>query len=332
MMRQILLTSRPSGMVTESNFLLIDSLLPQPGDGEVLVRTLYLSVDPYMRGRMNDRKSYVPPFELNKPMVGGGVGEVVESKSSQFKNGDVVFGFLEWADYCVVSAKTLYPVHPNMQPVSTSLGVLGMPGLTAYFGLLDIGKPKEGETVVISGAAGAVGTVVGQIAKIKGCRVLGIAGSDEKINYITKELGFDAGINYKTQHVGKALDEACPKGVDIYFDNVGGDVTDEVLMRINRFARVVLCGQIAMYNLEKLDTGPRNLFLFLINSALLKGFIVRDYEPRYAEGLMQLLHWHKEGKLKHRETIVEGLENAPKALIGLFKGENTGKQIVKIRL
>jgi NADPH-dependent curcumin reductase CurA len=329
--RQIHLVSRPEGMPEASNFKLVETEIPKPEDGKVLVRTLYLSVDPYMRGRMRDAKSYAPPFRLNEPLTGGVVGEVVESRNPHFTAGEIVAGVLDWADYSVSSGNHLQKVDPSLAPISTALGVLGMPGLTAYFGLLDIGRPKEGETVVVSGAAGAVGMTVGQIAKLKGCRVVGIAGSEEKIRYLTEELGFDAGINYKTaENLRKALSEACPDGVDVYFDNVGGAVTDAVLLRINRGARIVLCGQIALYNQETPDVGPRNLTQLLIHSALMKGFIVSDYADRFPEGIARLAEWFRNGKLKYKETVVEGLENAPKAFIGLFHGENIGKQIVRV--
>jgi NADPH-dependent curcumin reductase CurA len=280
---------------------------------------------------MNDRRSYVAPFQLNEVLTGGIVGEVVESKSNNFVEGNFVAGNLGWQDYSIADEKEVRKINPEIAPVSTALGVLGMPGLTAYFGLLDIGKPRQGETVVVSGAAGAVGTIVGQIAKIHGCRVVGIAGSNKKTIYLVDELGFDTAINYKAvPHLRKALKEACPKGVDIYFDNVGGDISDAVISLINNNARIPLCGQISLYNEIQIPTGPRLQPRLLTFSALMKGFIVHNYADRFDEGIRQLADWLKEKKLKYAENVVEGLENAPKAFIGLFAGENLGKQIVKV--
>ncbi len=331
MNRQILLVKRPIGIPDESCFKLVTSAMIQPMNGQVLLRTRFLSVDPYMRGRMNDRKSYVPAFQLNEVLNGGVVGEVIESKSNNFVKGDFVVGNLGWQDYSIAGEKEMRKINLEIAPVSTALGLLGMPGLTAYFGLLDIGKPKQDETVVVSGAAGAVGTIVGQIARIHGCRVVGIAGSDKKIRYLIDELGFDAAINYRTvPNLRKALKEACPYGVDIYFDNVGGDISDAVISLINNNARIPLCGQISLYNETKIPTGPRIQPQLLTHSALMKGFLVHNYSDRFEEGIRQLAGWMKEKKLKYVETIVEGLENAPKAFIGLFAGENLGKQIVKV--
>ena len=332
----ILLASRPTGMPTEENFKLVDAEIAEPKDGEILVRTLYLSVDPYMRGRMSDRKSYVAPFSLNEVVTGGAVGEVVASHSDAYQVGDLVTGHLGWQLYSLLNsdqakAAALRKIDPKLAPVTTALGILGMPGLTAYFGFLDIGNPKEGETVVVSGAAGAVGTVVCQIAKLKGCRVVGIAGSDNKNEYLITELGVDAAINYKTSpNFSQALNEACPNGVDVYFDNVGGEVSDAVMTLINSRARIIICGQIALYNLEKPDVGPRVQPYVLIKSALMQGFIITDYEERFGEGVARLGQWLAEGKLKYAENIVEGFENTPKAFLGLFSGENLGKQLVRV--
>lgn len=317
-------------MPAPENFELADSEVPSVNEGEVLVRTTYISVDPYLRGRMRPGKSYVPPFEVGEVISSGLVGEVVESGTPQFEKGDIVTGMMGWRLYNVLKAAELRKIDPRMAPVSTALGVLGMPGLTAYFGLLDIGQPKEGETVVASGAAGAVGMTVCQIAKIKGCRTVGIAGSEEKNRYLRDELGVDATVNYKDADVANELREACPKGVDVYFDNVGGPVSDAILPLLNHGARIVICGQISLYNLEKLDVGPRPQAALLVNSALMKGFIITDYAPRFVEGVMQLAQWLGTGKLKYAETVVEGFENTPKAFIGLFSGENLGKQIVKV--
>lgn len=317
-------------MPTTDNFRLEDTETPEPKEGEVLLRTLYLSVDPYMRGRMNDRKSYVPPFALNEVITGGVVAEVIESRATNFQAGDIVTGMLGWRLLSTAKAEELRKVDPRLAPITTALGVLGMPGLTAYFGLLDICKPQPGETVVVSGAAGAVGTTVCQIARIKGCRVVGIAGSDEKNAYLKNELHVDATINYKTSNVRDALAAACPAGVDVYFDNVGGEVSDAVLLLINKGARISICGQISMYNLERMDVGLRPQPLLLVKSAMMKGFIVTDYAPRFAEGVMQLGKWLAEGKLKYVENIIQGFENTPRAFLGLFAGENLGKQLVKV--
>ena len=329
--RQILFVKRPTGKPDESCFKLVTSEIPRPTNGHVLLRTRFLSVDPYMRGRMNDRRSYVAPFQLNEVLTGGIVGEVVESKSNYLVKGNFVVGNLGWQDYSIASEKEVRKIEPEIAPVSTALGVLGMPGLTAYFGLLDIGQPKQGETVVVSGAAGAVGTIVGQIARIYGCRVIGIAGSDRKTIYLVDELGFDAAINYRTApNLRTALKEACPNGVDIYFDNVGGVISDTVISLINKYARIPLCGQISLYNDEQVSMGPRLQPRLLTFSAIMQGFIVHNYENRFDEGICQLADWLKEKKLKYAENIVEGLENAPTAFIGLFAGDNLGKQIVKV--
>jgi NADPH-dependent curcumin reductase CurA len=329
--RQILLVSRPKGMPEKDNFMFKEAPIPQIGPDQVLIRTLYLSVDPYMRGRMSDRKSYIPPFPLNEVITGGIVGEVIESRSDELSEGDIVIGNLGWQEYNAADAAKVRKIDPELAPITTALGVLGMPGLTAYFGLLDIGQPKAGETVVVSGAAGAVGMTVGQIAKIKGARVVGIAGSEEKIKYLKEELDFDAAINYKTtENIKQALSEACPNGVDVYFDNVGGEISDAVLSLLNHGARIPLCGQIALYNLEKPDMGPRIQSQLLINSALMKGFIVSDYAKQFKEGIVELSKWVQEGKIKYTENIVEGFDNTIDAFLGLFTGENLGKQIVKV--
>jgi len=328
--KEIRFASRPAGMPTLDNFKIVDAEVQQLKDGEVSVRTLYISVDPYLRGRMREGRSYVPPFEVGQVIVSGVVGEVIESRAPDFAPGDVVTGMLGWRLYNVAKAPELRKVDSRVAPITTALGVLGVPGLSAYFGLLDIGKPKERETVVVSGAAGAVGMTVCQIAKIKGCRAVGIAGSDEKNQYLTAELGVDAAINYKGPEMRQALKDACPKGVDVYFDNVGGEISDAVLPLINQGARIVLCGQISLYNLDKPDVGPRPQPALLVNRASMTGFIITDYAARFAEGVMNLAQWLGAGKLKYAETVVEGFENTPNAFIGLFSGENLGKQIVKV--
>ncbi|KGP71166.1 NADP-dependent oxidoreductase [Pontibacillus yanchengensis] len=328
---QIVLASRPEGMPTHENFTYetIDTKPPQKG--EVVVKSLYISVDPYMRGRMSDQKSYVEPFQLNEVISGGVVGEVIESQDSDFEVGDKVFGMLGWRRFNVVPSSQVRKVDGKQAPLSAYLSVLGLTGLTAYFGLLDIGQPKEGETVVVSGAAGAVGMVVGQIAKIKGAHVVGIAGSDEKVRYLVEGLGFDAAINYKTvDDVQEALAGLCPQGVDVYFDNVGGEISDAVLNLLNSFARVPLCGAISSYNRTDADLGPRVQTKLLKARAGIQAFIVGDYAERFSEGAKELAKWLAEGKLKNEETIIDGFENIPEAFFGLFQGENLGKQLVKV--
>jgi leukotriene B4 12-hydroxydehydrogenase/15-oxo-prostaglandin 13-reductase len=329
--RQITLAARPKGFPKESDFKLVNSAIPTIGDGQVLVRTIYLSVDPYMRGRISGIASYAAPVNIGDVMVGGAVGRVVESHDSKFGKGEIVEGFLGWQDYAAVAGKDLRKIDPALAPISTAVGVLGMPGLTAYFGLLDICHPKAGETVVVSGAAGAVGSLVGQIAGIIGCRVVGIAGEDRKVDYVTRELGFDAAFNYKkTEDYYEKLKELCPNGIDVYFDNVGGAITDAVLRLINTRARISLCGQISQYNLEKPEMGPRLLGMLLVRQAKMEGFLVFQFADKYVEGLTQMAKWIREGKLKYKETITLGLENAPAAFIGMLHGENLGKQLVKV--
>ena len=331
MNRQITLAARPTGFPKETDFKLVEAPMPMPGQGEFVTRALYISVDPYMLGRMNEGPSYAAPVKLGEVMTGGVVGRIVESRHPQFQAGETVVGLFGWQDYAVSDGKGVMKVDPNLAPISTALGVLGMPGLTAYFGLLDIAQPKAGDTVVVSGAAGAVGSIAGQIAKIKGCRVVGVAGSDDKIAYVVNELGFDAGFNYKTTPDYPAkLRELCPHGIDCYFDNVGGALTDAVLRLINVHARIAICGQISQYNLEKPEMGPRLLSMLLIRQARAEGFLVFQFADRYGEGLRQLAEWLRQGKLKYREQIVEGLENAPRAFMGMLRGENTGKQLVKV--
>ncbi|GGK59227.1 NADP-dependent oxidoreductase [Rufibacter glacialis] len=328
---QIVLASRPKGTPNQENFRFENITLPTLQAGEVRLEPLYISVDPYMRGRMNDAKSYTPPFQVGAPLEGGVVAKVVESKSEALASGDVVLGALPWATQAIAEAKKLQKIDTNLAPASYYLGILGMPGLTAYFGLLDIGQPKEGETVVVSGAAGAVGMVVGQIAKLKGCRVVGLAGSDEKAELLQKEFGYDAVINYKTtQNLRTDLKAACPNGVDVYFDNVGGEITDAVISLINFHARLIICGQIAHYNDQQPQQGPRFLPLVLTRSALIKGFIVSNYHARFPEAMQQLGTWVKEGKLKYQETIIDGFEQLPEAFLGLFTGQNQGKMLVKV--
>jgi NADPH:quinone reductase len=329
--RQIVLANRPKGMPDEETFHFIEQDTKELEEGEVLLRTLYVSVDPYMRGRMQDAESYIEPFQLGKVIAGGSIGEVIESKSENFQQGDIAIGMFGWQTHYVAKEKEIRKIDPSLAPITTHLGILGMTGLTAYFGLLDIGKPKEGETVVVSGAAGAVGSVVGQIAKIKGARVVGIAGSEDKISFLKDQLQFDEAVNYKTAaDLKEAIGQACPDGVDVYFDNVGGEVTDAVLTKLNRYARIPVCGAISSYNLESVDLGPRVQTTLIKKSALMQGFTVGNFSNRFHEGATQLGKWLQEGKLKYQETIDEGFENIPNAFLDLFKGNNTGKLLVKV--
>jgi NADPH:quinone reductase len=328
--KQIVLHTRPQGKPKLSNFETKEIELQVLNKDELLLKGLYYSVDPYMRGRMNDAKSYVEAFSINAPIEGGVVAEVVESKSDKYDIGDVVLGMLPWQENMVRNAATVQKVDKNAAHKSYYLSVLGMPGLTAYFGLLHICKPIKGETVLVSGAAGAVGIVVGQLAKIHGCRVIGIAGSDEKANALKKEFGYDEVINYKTStDIKKDIANLCPKGVDVYFDNVGGEISDAVIANINFNARIALCGQISLYNTTEVPMGPRLQPMLLTRSVLMQGFIVGNFKDSFAEGSKQLSQWINEGKLKYTETIEKGFDNLPKALMGLFEGENMGKMIVE---
>ncbi len=329
--RQIRLAKRPHGLPDKETFAFTEEPIAEISEGEVLVKTLYVSVDPYMRGRMIDAKSYSAPFPLNEVIEGGVVGEVVESKSSTFQTGDKIVGALGWQEYSVANEKMIRKIDPDVAPITTSLGILGMTGLTAYFGLLDIANPQPGETVVVSGAAGAVGSAVGQIAKIKGARVVGIAGTDEKVQYLKETLGFDEAINYKTTtDIRKDLENACPDGVDVYFDNVGGEISDAVMQLLNQFARIPVCGAISTYNNTEVDLGPRVQGTLIKTSSLMKGFIVGDYSARFPEGAKDLGKWVQEGKLKYEESIIDGFDQIPDAFLGLFKGTNVGKQLVKV--
>lgn len=331
MNRQILLAKRPVGVPDSSTFNMIETVIPVPKENEVLIRSHYLSVDPYMRGRMNNIKSYAKPFQIGEPLTGDSIGEVIVSKHSGFATGELVIGTFDWADFSIVKGSELQKIHPTGAPITSHLHVTGMTGLTAYFGLLDIGKPLPGETVVVSGAAGAVGMVVGQIAKIKECRVVGIAGSDEKGNFLKDELGFDEVINYKNGEILQKLRNSCPNGIDIYYDNVGGEISDAAISLLNFHGRVPLCGQISALNSENTEKGPRLFTHIIRRSILLKGFIFSDYKEQFEEGRKVLAQWLNEGKIKYKENIVLGLENAPDAFFGLFRGENLGKQLVKIK-
>jgi len=331
MTRQILLKSRPVGVPSVDNFSIREIELPQLASGQVRMTTHTMSVDPYMRGRMNDSPSYVAPFQVGEPIFGGGIGLITESRADGFEVGNYVMGFLPWQEELVMDAPGLRVVDETIAPLSYFLGILGMPGLTAYFGLLEIGKLNQGETVVISGAAGAVGIVAGQLAKIQGCRVVGIAGDDNKINYLRDELHFDVAINYKsTSDLEAAVTAACPSGVDVYFDNVGGAIGDAVISQINKFARIIICGQISLYNATSQPVGPRVQDILLKKSALMQGFIIGNYSERFPEGLSALAQLVSNGKLKYINTTYHGFEKLPEAFIALFEGKNLGKLIVEI--
>jgi NADPH-dependent curcumin reductase len=326
--RQIRLKKRPTGMPTLDDFETIASPRPTPGDGEVLRRTIYLSLDPYMRGRMSDAKSYAKPVNLGDVMVGHTVSQVVQSGHPDFREGDAVAGYDGWQEYAVSNGRDLRKLDRSV-PISTAIGVLGMPGMTAYVGLLDIGQPKPGETVVVSAASGAVGSIVGQLAKIKGCRAVGVAGSAEKCRYVVDGLGFDACVNYKTDDLVNALGDACPKGIDVYFENVGGAVFAAVLRLLNTFARIPLCGTISDYNATKNAPGP-NLRPLLVNRAVIRGFIISDHADRFPAFIQEMVPLVREGRIKYREDIVDGLDAAPSVLIGLFEGRNFGKALVRV--
>lgn len=329
--RTINLKSRPKGTPKLSDFDFTTSEVKELQKGEVLLRTTYVSVDPYLRGRMSDAKSYIKPFELNKPIVSGIIAEVIDSKSDNFSVGDFVSGVLEWKETQVAKEDSLKKVDPSQAPLSAYLGILGMTGLTAYLGLTEIGKPKEGETLVVSGAAGAVGSIVGQIGKILGLHVVGIAGTDEKVDMIKSDFGFDEGINYNTtENMTQAIAKACPDGVDVYFDNVGGEISEAVLFNINKFSRTVNCGAISVYNDTEL---PKSISVqpFLIkNSSSMQGFVIFDYVDKHPAGIKQLAKWLQEGKLEYTETIQEGFETIPQAFLDLFEGKNKGKMVVKL--
>jgi NADPH-dependent curcumin reductase CurA len=332
MNRQWLLRSRPQGMVSPENFELREAEVPEPGEGEALVRNLYLSLDPAMRGWMSDAPSYVPPVGIGEVMRGGCVARVERSRAAGLKEGALVAGMFGWQDYAIAGADDRMPPTPLPEgvPPTLALSALGMTALTAYWGLKEIGKPQPGETVAISGAAGATGSVVGQIAKIRGCRVVGIAGGPEKCAWLTDELGFDGAIDYHTEKVAARLRELCPQGIDVFWDNVGGAILEAALANLAMHARVVLCGAISQYNAETPPGGPRNYMNLLVRRSRMEGFLVFDYASRNAEAMAELVPWVTEGRIRHREDVREGLENAPQALVSLFDGSNTGKLLVKI--
>jgi NADPH-dependent curcumin reductase CurA len=329
--RQIVLSSRPVGLPTSENFSFEEKDLSNLNDDEVLLKPWYFSVDPYMRGRMNNTKSYIPPYEINEPIAGGSIARVVKSRSDIFAEGDIVVGALPWSTYCIEKSENLRKIDSKFDRPTYNLGILGMPGLTAYFGIMEIGKPKKGETIVISCAAGAVGIVAGQIAKIQGSVVIGITGSDEKCKLLKDEFGYDAAVNYKTSDdLEKEIAAACPNGVDVYFDNVGGEITNAVISNLNVHSRIIVCGQISQYNNSEVFLVPSILPKLLSKSIMAQGFIVGNYRVRFGEGFAHLNQWVNEGKLKHKETIVRGFDKLPDAFIGLFSGQNQGKMIVEI--
>jgi NADPH-dependent curcumin reductase CurA len=327
-MRQILLRRRPVGLPAPDDFEIVEAAVPTVADGDVLRRTIYLSLDPYMRGRMSDEPSYAASVDIGQPMVGHTVSQVIESRHPGFAAGDFVTGYDGWRDLAVSTGSDLRKLDPSL-PISTAIGVLGMPGMTAYVGLLDIGQPKPGETVVVSAASGAVGSVVGQLARIKGCRAIGVAGSPEKCAHVVDELRFDACVNYKSSTFRADLAAACPRGIDVYFENVGGAVQAAVFTLLNQNARIPLCGLIADYNATEAPRGP-SLRPLLVKRALIKGFIVRDHPDRAADFQRDCAAWVRSGQIKYREDIVNGLEHAPAAFLKLFDGSNFGKLLVRV--
>jgi len=327
--REIRLARRPEGLPGLDDFELVETDVAEPADGQLLIRNAFVSVDPYMRGRMRDVPSYTPPYRLGEVMSGGAVGKVVESRIPRFSAGDWVLHYLGWREWALSGERGLTQVDPSLAPVSAYLGVLGMPGLTAYVGLFDIGRPRDGETVLVSGAAGAVGSAAGQMAKIAGCRVVGSAGSTEKVAWL-QELGFDEAFDYRERPVRDALRDAAPDGIDVYFDNVGGDHLEAAIGALRPFGRVVACGAISRYNDEAARPGPRNLAMLFTKRLRLEGFIVSDHADRAADFLRDAAGWVADGRLRWRETVVEGIENAPTAFLGLLRGDNIGKMVVKV--
>lgn len=328
--RQFVLAQRPQGAIDQDTFRYQETPLGEPGPGQVLVRNMYLSLDPAMRGWLNDAKSYIPPVGIGEVMRALGVGQVVASNNPAFVVGDHVNGALGVQDYFLGEPRGFYKVDANRAPLPLYLSALGMTGMTAYFGLLDVGLPKAGETVVVSAAAGAVGSVVGQIAKIKGCNVIGIAGGEDKCRYLVQELGFDGAVDYKNEDLALGLKRCCPNGIDVFFDNVGGDILDACLARLAPKARIVICGAISQYNNRQAVKGPANYLSLLVNRARMEGMVVMDYASRFPEAMREMAGWLAEGKLKSKEDIVEGLQTFPQTVLKLFSGENFGKLILKL--
>jgi NADPH-dependent curcumin reductase CurA len=328
---QVRLAARPVGLPKRSDWQFTEEAVPEPKDGEFLVQVQYLSLDPAMRGWMNEGKSYIRPVAIGEVMRAGGAGKVIRSRHPTFREGDVVAGGFGVQEYALSDGKGVNKVDTRLVPLTTYLGTLGMPGMTAYFGLLDVGKPRPGQTVVVSGAAGAVGSVVGQVAKIKGCRAIGIAGGADKCRLIVDELGFDAAIDYKHEDVKEALKRLCPQGIDVYFDNVGGDILEAALARLARGARIVICGAISQYNSTTGTKGPANYMSLLVNRASMTGMVVFDYADRYADAAREMAGWIAAGKLKAKEDVVPGgIEAFPDVLLKLFRGENTGKLVLAV--
>ena len=328
--RQVRLAARPEGAPRPEDFELAEVPMPEPAEGEVLVRNSYLSVDPYMRARMRDAKSYLPPFEVGQPLEGGAVGQVVASRGGRFDEGAWVQGLQGWREHFASDGAGLFPVDPSVAPISTSLGVLGMPGLTAYAGLTEIARIEEGDEVFVSAAAGAVGSVAGQIARLRGCRVVGSAGSEEKVDWISNELAFDAAFNYREVDLAGALRERFPRGIDVYFDNVGGDHLTAALGRMRRGGRVAICGAVSRYNEDGPISGPGNFGTVLVNRLSIRGFIVLDHFDLLGEFLGEVGGYVRSGQLRYRETILDGIENMPAAFIGLLEGDNIGKMLVRV--
>jgi NADPH-dependent curcumin reductase CurA len=326
---EVRLVGRPRGVPDEELFEVVETVVPDPAEGQLVVRNAYFSVDPYMRPRMNDMRSYVAPFTLGEPMTGGAVGRVAASRHPKFAEGDWVLHQLGWREWALSDGSAMRRIEPNGAPISTALGVLGMPGFTAYYGLFELGAPREGETVFVSGAAGAVGSAAGQMAKVAGCRVLGSAGSAEKLAWLG-ELGFDAAFNYREQPVREALRELAPDGIDVYFDNVGGDHLEAAIGALRTYGRVVACGSVARYNDVEPSPGPRNMFMVVTKRLRIQGYIISDHYDRFREFHERARDWVRDGRLRYRETIVEGIENAPRAFLGLFRGDNIGKMLVKV--
>lgn len=331
MNKQLILVKRPVGTPTPDTWELVETPIPTPSEGEFVVAQHYISLDPAMRGWMNDAKSYIPPIPLGDVMRAGSIGQIVASENPKFKVGEFVTGWGGVQQYALTNGKGWVTVDTSLAPLPVYIGTLGMPGLTAYFGLLEVGKAKAGDLVLVSGAAGAVGSVVGQIAKIKGCHVVGIAGGADKCAYLVEELGFDAAIDYKSENLKTAIRKHCPEGIDVYFDNVGGDTLDAALIFLRKKARVVICGAISQYNNTTAVQGPKNYLSLLVNRATMEGFVVMDYAPQYKEALTNMAQWIATGKLKSKEDIYEGIENFYETFLRLFSGEKLGKLVLKIK-
>jgi len=330
MNKQLILSKRPIGMPEADTWTLQTKPIPEAKDGEFVIKTHYVSLDPAMRGWLNDAKSYIPPVQIGEVMRAGNIGEVVQSNHPNFNVGDIVTGWGGVQQYVATDGKGFYKVDTKLAPMPTYIGTLGMPGMTAYFGILEVGKIKKGDTVLISGAAGAVGGIAGQIAKIKGCRVIGIAGGAEKCKHLVEDLGFDGAIDYKNENIYAGIKEHCPKGIDVYFDNVGGEILDAALARLRMHARIVICGAISQYNNTGAINGPKNYLSLLVNRATMQGMVVMDYAPKYKEAAQNMGMWMMQGKLKSREDIYEGIENFYETFQRLFTGEKKGKLVLKV--